>query len=182
MDIPLGLCTGWCLCQAFPPSIPFSTRKPLAVKKYSTVTSQTSPSPSGWLCVSLLCSTSALCANPTGHVTATATAILCLHLALVPDSKPTWNRCLVYQLSYIKEQFSEKVKSLLYQSTHFYKLLWKQIAIVKGFPPIHFKKSLYVNQTKMKLYENLVRSRYGFRTTLDVARLLSFLEIFFFFH
>lgn len=59
-----------------------------------------------------------------------------------------------------------------------YKLLWKQITIVKGFLPSCFEKSLYVDRSKMKLNKNLVRSCYGFRAILEIVGLLSFLEFF----
>lgn len=99
--------------HAFPPSIPFSTRKPPAVLKYSTVTPRPalpkSFSPAS--CLLPLFYLSPLRKPLIGHIT--APTIFCLHLALALDSKPTWNKCLVYQLSHIKKQFSEEVTSPL---------------------------------------------------------------------
>lgn len=91
--LPPGPCTGWCLPRcAFPPSIPFPTRKPPAVGKDSPVTSLLS---------------SQVPQARTHHCHYHPLFTSCLALA----SKPTWNKCAVYQLARRKEPLSEEVKS-----------------------------------------------------------------------
>lgn len=113
MVLPPSLCTAWC----HTPSPPHQEASPCP-EELKTHLSPVFPSPSGGPCVSLFCSTPALPANPLGQ--SLPFTILYSHLALARDSKPAWDKCPVYQLSYRKEQFSEEMKSPL--SIH---KLWK---------------------------------------------------------